>query len=69
MIPRVVLGPARCNGCGREVFYEKLGAVHLGWLHPDGEYECRGTRSGIPRGLTKREYNRLWMRRSRASAA
>ena len=62
--PRTVLGPARCKTCGEEVVYEMLGSVRLGWLHADGTYHCT-TR---PTGLSRREYNRLWMRRKRAAA-
>ena len=62
--PRMVLGPCICRGCGEEVVYEKQGTRRLGWLHADGTYCCR-TR---PTGLSRREYNRDWMRRKRAAA-
>lgn len=65
--PRTVLGPGRCQGCGEEVIYEAYGRVRLGWLHPHGEYECE--KAPARTGLSKREYNRLWMRRYRERAA
>jgi len=60
--PRMVLGPGVCQGCGETVVYEMQGTRHLGWLHADGAYTC----AQRPTKLTKREYNRQWMRRFRA---
>ena len=60
---RTVLGPATCQSCHEPVVYEMDGHVRLGWLHADGTYCCR-TR---PTGLTRREYQREWMRRKRAT--
>ena len=65
---RIILGPCRCQGCGGEVAYSMLGAVHLGWVHEDGRFTCPRQRV-LPAGLTHREYQREWMRQKRAASA
>lgn len=49
-VPRTVLGPCVCQGCGELVIYEALGAFRLGWLHKSGHYHCR--RAPGPRPAT-----------------
>ena len=35
----IILGPCRCQACGREVVWAREGLVK-GWLHPNGNYYC-----------------------------
>ena len=64
MSTTTVIGPAICQACGEEVVYERLGDVHLGWLHADGRYTCKWRRHGKSQTA---EYKRDWMRRKRAA--
>lgn len=62
-VPRVVLGPCVCQGCGQEVVYEALNELRLGWLHASGHYHCR--RSNGPKPATvdnsPRAVDNSWM--------
>lgn len=60
-----LLGPCRCQGCGREVAWLFDGR-HLGWLHENGSVNCRARR--LP-DTTQRAYWRVVKARWREMVA